>query len=197
MQINIKDKEPDLYIFNKHFLVNKFYIQIYLEKKNAMINQKKSYIFLPFKYKKFKNFYFSKQLNYYKKNLFIYCGFSYAKVFMKVGLGFRKKYNRKNSIMFLNVVRRKIVVFKPPLNSFFLMVKRRSLYVFASTKRKLFHYIVKFKSMRKETIYKYKGIFTNVRVRMYKRLTKSILFARRIKIKKIKLKLNKKQKLKK
>ena len=59
MQINIKDKEPDLYIFNKHFLVNKFYIQIYLEKKNAMINQKKSYIFLPFKYKKFKNFYFS------------------------------------------------------------------------------------------------------------------------------------------
>lgn len=197
MNINIKHKEPHLYIFNKHFLVNKFYLQIYLEKKNAMINQRKSYIFLPFKYKKFKNFYFSKQLNSYKKDLFMYCGFSYAKVFMKVGLGFRKKYNKKNSIMFLNVVRRKIVVFKPPLNSFFLMVKRRSLYVFASTKRKLFYYIVKFKSMRKETIYKYKGIFTNVRVRMYKRLTKSILFARRIKIKKVKLKLNKKQKLKK
>ena len=197
MNIIIKNKKINMYAFNKQFLINKFYLQFYLEKKNAMTNQNKNYVFLPFKYKKFKNFYFSKQLNFYKKNLFMYCGFSYAKVFMKVGLGFRKKYNRKNSIMFLNVVRRKIVVFKPPLNSFFLMVKRRSLYVFANTKRKLFYYIVKFKSMRKETIYKYKGIFTNVRVRMYKRLTKSILFARRIKIKKVKLKLNKKQKLKK
>lgn len=196
MNIIIKQKNNNTFMFSKQFLVNKFYLQFYLEK-ILNVNQKKNYIFLPFKCKKYKNFYFSKQINIYKKNLFMYCGFSYAKVFMKVGLGFRKKYNRKNSIMFLNVVRRKIVVFKPPFNSFFLMVKRRSLYVFANTKRKLFYYIVKFKSMRKETIYKYKGIFTNVRVRMYKRLTKSILFARRIKIKRVKLKLNKKQKLKK
>ena len=197
MTISIKKYLKNAFFLNKHFLVNKFYLQFYLEKKGIKINQNKSYIFLPFKSKNFSNVLFSKQLNFYKKNLFMYCGFSYAKIFLKVGLGFRKKYNKKNGIMFLNVVRRKIVVFKPFLNSFFLMVKRRSMYVFANSKRKLFYYIVKFKSMRKETIYKYKGIFITVRIRMYKRLTKCILFARRIKIKKIKLKLNKKQKLKK
>ena len=193
--INIKKcVNKNVYLFNKYFTINKYFIQFYLSKS---INKdfKKNYIYSFFKFKK--NFLNLKQLSLFKKNLFIFCGFSYAKIFLKVGLGFRKKYNKKNSVMLLNVVRRKIVFFKPPINSFFVMVKRRSLYVFASTKRKLFYYIVKFKSMRKEIVYKYKGIFTNLRLRMYKRITKSILFARRIRFKKVKLKLNKKQKLKK
>ena len=193
--INIKKQvNGSTNLFNKHFTTNKYFIQFYLNKSIGK-KFKKSYLYTPFKFKNF--FINSKQLNPFKKNLFIFCGFSYAKIFLKVGLGFRKKYNRKNSIMLLNVVRRKIVFFKPPINSFFLMVKRRSLYVFANTKRKLFYYIVKFKSMRKEIVYKYKGVFTNLRLKMYKRITKSILFARRIKFKKVKLKLNKKQKLKK
>ena len=196
MLINIKkEKNNQIFFINKKYLINNFFLKFVQNKKKFYFF--KNFVYSQFKFKNFKNFYLTNNRKIFKNDLFMFCGFCYSKIFLKVGLGFRKKYNRTNNLILLNVVRRKIVYFKPPINSFFLMVRRRSLYVFASSKRKLFYYIVKFKSMRKETVYKYKGIFTNIRLRMYKRITKTILFARRIKFKKIKLKLNKKQKLKK
>jgi len=48
MSVIIKKKKEQIYFFNKYFLVNKFYLQFYLEKKNLMINQKKNYVFFTF-----------------------------------------------------------------------------------------------------------------------------------------------------
>ena len=182
-------------ILSKYYSINEYFIEFKQQKLIKICT--KNFVFSPFKHNKFSKYYLFYKKNFFKNYLLVFCSFSYAKIFLKVGLGFRKKYSKKHNILLLNVVRRKIVYFRPPINSFFLMVKRRSLFVFANSKRKLFYYIIKFKSMRKETVYKYKGIFTCVRLRMYKRITKTILFARRIKFKRMKLKLNKKQKLKK
>lgn len=195
INLNYNKNINNYLLINKNYVLNYYFLQIYAKNFDNCYNN--NYLFLPFKSKKLINFFIKNKKNVFKENLFLFCGFSYAKTFLKVGLGFRKKYNDKYDIMLLNVVRRKIVYFKPPFNSFFIMTKRRSLYVFTNSKKKLFYYIVKLKYMRKETVYKYKGIFSTIRTRVYKRLTKTILFARRIKFKKIKLKLNKKQKLKK
>ena len=198
MKYNIEKKKNLKFIRTRKNLLNKYSI-IFKYKSNKIIHfyQKNNFVFILFNLIKLNKLFFYEYKKILRNLMFLFCGFCYSKVFMKVGLGFRKKYCYKADTMLFNIVKRKIVFFKPTKNSFFLHIRRRNIFVYSNTKRKLFNYIIRFKSLRKETIYKFKGIFTNVRVRFFRKMTKCVLFARRIKFKKLKLKLTRKQKLKK
>lgn len=198
MKYNIEKKKNFKNIKTKKNLLNKYCIIFkYKKNKELFFYKNNNFIFILFKKIKINKFFFYEYKKLLKNLIFLFCGFSYSKVFMKVGLGFRKKYCYTRNVMLFNIVKRKIVFFKPTFNSFFLHIRRRNIFVYSNSKRKLFGYIIRFKSLRKETIYKFKGIFTGVRVRFFKKMTKCVLFARRIKFKKLKLKLTRKQKLKK
>lgn len=69
--------------------------------------------------------------------------------------------------------------------------------MFCSTKKKLYENIVKLKYMRRETVFKVKGIMTLNRIIFNRKISRSIIFARRVKFRKMKLKLTKKQSQKK
>lgn len=198
MKYKLEKRKNFKIIKTKKNLFNKYLIMFKYKKKNiSYFYEKNNFIFILFKIIKINKFFFYEYKKLIKNLIFLFCGFSYFKTFMKVGLGFRKKYCYTHDTMLFNIVKRKIVFFKPTSNSFFLHIRRRNIFVYSNSKRKLFNYIIRFKSLRKETIYKFKGIFTSVRVRFFKKMTKCVLFARRIKFKKLKLKLTRKQKLKK
>lgn len=80
---------------------------------------------------------------------------------------------------------------------YFFNVRRRSIFLFSNTKKNLYLYLNKLRVLRKETVYKYKGIMTLNRIIFEMKTSRSILFARRVKFKNIILKLTKKQKQKK
>jgi hypothetical protein len=86
------------------------------------------------------------------------------------------------------------VCFNTVPSDFFFNVKRRSIYLFAENKFKLNFYLIHLKYLKKETIFKVKGIMIYNRFKIRKRASRAIIFARRVKFRKIKLKLTKKQK---
>lgn len=131
-----------------------------------------------------------------KSFLFTFCNHVYSKIFLKVGLGFRKKCSRSTSIYNMFVGRRKWASFILQPNSYFFNVRRKNIFLFCNSKKKLYENIVKIKYMRRETVYKVKGIMSLNRIRFKKRISRSIVFARRVKFRKMKLKLTKKQKQK-
>lgn len=191
--------------YNKTFLVNSKVINI----QNFFLtyqNVNKLYIFKNFimDYKNYKIFFINnvfllKYVNIKNKKLrktllFLFCGFTYAKIFLKVGLGFRKKFSKKFNLYNLSVGRRKWVVFSPMPTSFFFNVRRRNIFLFCNSKKKLYWYITHLRYMRKETVFKVKGIMTLNRIKFNRRISRSIIFARRVKFRKMKLKLTKKQK---
>lgn len=173
---------------NKHFIKYNFVHSFPL-----MLNIGK-YTFSLFKNKKVILLLYYNHFKLKKKLLFIFCSFCYSKIFLKVGLGFRKKYYRKFNFLTLNIGIRKWTVFKTFPSTFFFNVRRRNIFMFSNTKKKLYFYLVHLKYLKKETIYKVKGIMTLNRIIFNKKISRSILFARRVKFKAMKLKLTKKQK---
>ncbi len=129
--------------------------------------------------------------------LFSYCGFLYSKIFLMVGLGFKKKYFDLFNSYCMDIGRRKWVIFKLEPSGFFFNLFRKNICILTSSKKKLSDTMLKLKGLRNETVYKTKGIFTRNRIIFSRKISRSVLFARRIKFKKLKLKPTKKQKLKK
>lgn len=173
-------------------------INLYLHKLIRVYCIKFQFYYINFN--KFKSFSFLLNSNLIKLNktmLFLFCGFMYAKIFLKVGLGFRKKYSLTTNLYNLFVGRRKWAVFKLEPNSFFFNIRRRNIFMFCSTKKKLYENLIKLKYMRKETVFKVKGIMSLNRIIFNRRISRSIIFARRVKFRKMKLKLTKKQSQKK
>jgi len=188
--------KKNIYTLNSYFLkkeLNKHFFKIlnvcYLNFKFYLINFSKFLLI---------NELFN--INFMKLNknlLFVFCGFTYAKIFLKVGLGFRKKYSLSTNLYNLFVGRRKWVVFKLEPSSFFFNIRRRNIFIFCNSKKKLYENLIKLKYMRKETVFKVKGIMSLNRIIFNRRISRSIIFARRVKFRKMKLKLTKKQSQKK
>ena len=155
---------------------------------------KNNYFFTYFK--SFKIF-FSLVYSIKKKLLLIFCNFLYSKIFLKVGLGFRKKYSKNMNLYVLSIGRRYSVIMKSLPSCYFFNVRRRSIFFFSNSKKNLYFYLNRLRILRKETVYKYKGIMTLNRIIFEMKTSRSVLFARRVKFKNIILKLTKKQKQKK
>jgi len=93
-------------------LVNSFLIKKEL---NSHFNKLMKIYYLKFKFylinfKKLKAADYFIHFNLIKLNktmLFLFCGFMYAKIFLKVGLGFRKKYSLTTNLYNLLVGKRK------------------------------------------------------------------------------------------
>lgn len=181
----------NIFVYNSFFLV--FFFKK-LSKFDAIILKKNNFLITTIKNKKFFTFYKILELKLWRSLVSLYFGFAYSKIFVKVGLGFRKKYYKRLNTFSMNIGRRKWVVFKLHPTSFFFNLKKRNLFLFTNTKRKLYLYLTHFKTLRKETLFKFKGIMSLNRIMMNRKISRSILFARRVKFKKIKLKLTKKQK---
>jgi len=177
--------------FNIYFLSKKitFYFEIFLSMHNFII----------FYFKNNFIFHVQKMLNKkLRKNfLFLYCNFVYAKIFLMVGLGFKKKYYDIFNFYCMDVGRRKWVIFKLEPVSFFFNLFRKNICILTNSKKNLNMTLLRLKCLRRETVFKVKGIMTNNRIIFSKKISRSILFARRVKFKKLKLKPTKKQKLKK
>jgi hypothetical protein len=85
-------------------------------------------------------------------------------------------------------------MFKPKIQNFIFNIRARNIIIFTQNKSTLNYFKSLVKCLRKESLFKTKGfIFKRTLIR--RRMPRSIIFARRIKIKKLKLKLSKKQKL--
>lgn len=190
-------KFKHMFLNKKSVSINKYFAKYnFIKQLNNMflLENKKKFIFSLFKNKKFSLLLFYNHFKLKKKLLFLFCSFCYSKIFLKVGLGFRKKYYKKFNFLTLNVGVRKWAVFKTFPSTFFFNVRRRNIFMFSNTKRKLYFYLTHLKYLKKETIYKVKGIMPLNRIIFSKKISRSILFARRVKFKAMKLKLTKKQK---
>jgi hypothetical protein len=77
--------------------------------------------------------------------------------------------------------------------TFLFVFKRSNILIFSNSKNSIFLPILQFRSMKKELVFKIKGFFIN-RVRVKRRIARMWAFARRVKFKKVKIKLSKKQK---
>lgn len=188
-------------IFNSNTLIlkNKFFYVKYLSKLyyflvNSYFINSNFYFIFPKKKLLIDYFFKFFSIKFFKTFLFLFCGFSYAKIFLKVGLGFRKKYSLHTNLYNLFVGRRKWVTFKLEPSSFFFNIRRRNIFMFCNYKSSLYENIVRIKYMRKETVYKVKGIMSLNRIIFNRKISRSIIFARRVKFRKMKLKLTKKQK---
>jgi hypothetical protein len=78
--------------------------------------------------------------------------------------------------------------------NYFFNIRRRNIVIFSKTKSNFNFYLSILRCLRKESIFKTKGIMLKRSI-IKRKIPRSILFARRIKFAKIKLKLSKKQKL--
>ena len=183
---------------NKISIINHFFFINYFISKFSIFNNV-LYIKNGFIFSYFKNFEVVINFVFFikKKLLLLFCNFLYSKIFLKVGLGFRKKYSKNMNLYILSIGRRYWVIIKSQPLCYFFNVRRRSIFFFSNTKRNLYLYLNRLRVLRKETVYKYKGIMTLNRVIFEMKTSRSVLFARRVKFKNIVLKLTKKQKQKK
>jgi hypothetical protein len=115
-------------------------------------------------------------------------GFSYYRIILYSGLGFKKKLNKTRGVLMLYTGNRDWVFI--PVSSWvkFFPIKRRNFGVVSSSKGLVDSELRFFRTLQKTALYKLKG-FLDARVRG------KFLFVRRIKIASIKTKLSKKQKL--
>lgn len=161
---------------------------------NQIVFIKNNFLFVFIKNYKF--FYYL-ILNSKKKLLLSLCNFLYSKIFLKVGLGFRKKYSKNLGFYILSIGRRYLVLIKSLPSCYFFNIRRRSIFLFSNNKTNLYRHLNRLRILRKETVYKYKGIMTLNRIIFEIKVSRSILFARRVKFKTVILKLTKKQRQKK
>lgn len=141
---------------------------------------------------------------FYVKNLFnkLFISIFFSKSFfhrfvyiISVGLGFRRRRRnlRGKKMLELYIGNRHRLAFTFDSKSFLFVFKRSNILIFSNSKNAISLPLLQFRSMRKELVFKIKGFFIN-RVRIRKRMARTWAFARRVKFKKVKTKLSKKQK---
>ena len=128
------------------------------------------------------------------KFLYFYCCFIKFAAYVAIGLGFRKKYSKRKKFYRINIGAGKWVIMKCIPSFFYFNTRRRSIYLLTDTKYKLKRFLNAVKYLKKEVQFKTKGVMIYNRLWVRRHVPRSILFARRIKFRKIKIKLTKKQK---
>jgi hypothetical protein len=116
--------------------------------------------------------------------------------FVSVGLGFKRKRKIKYKRRFLElyVGNRHRILCKLSTDSYLVLLKRSVIYFFSNLKKNIKLPVIKFRTAKHEAVFKIKGFFFN-RFKISKVLARTWAFARRVRFKKIKAKLSKKQKL--
>lgn len=168
--------------FNKNLFIYRFLIKNYIPLTSFGLDAAYFY---------FKNFFnklsfiifFSK--NFFRKFIYI----------ISVGLGFRKRRRnlRGKKMLELYIGNRHRLAYNFGVESFLFVFKRSNILIFSNSKNSILLPILQFRSMKKELVFKIKGFFIN-RVKVRRRIARMWAFARRVKFKKVKIKLSKKQK---
>ena len=164
------------FIFNKKYFRNNFLIIVI-----NFLSYKLIYLFINL----FTNIFF--------KNIFININFLKYKYYLKIGLSFKKKFSRLHNLFRIFIGHRHWVLFKMPKINYYFNIRRRNILLLTSNKNLLNYFLAMTHYLRKETVFKTKGLMFR-RVWIRKKIPRGILFARRIKFFVIKLKLSKKQK---
>ena len=133
------------------------------------------------------NFFLFLLKNFFYNNLFL-INFKWFKFSLFSGLGFKKKIGKKGDYIYIYIGDRHWLVFKIPKNFFFFTFRRRNFIIYSNSKTKLYYFNNIIKELKFISIFKLKGYVDARTLRRW-------LFVRRLKIKGIKLKLSKKQKL--
>jgi hypothetical protein len=181
------------FIVNNFFFVTIFYIHLYkFLKYFLIINNLYIYTFLTNIY--LFSFFNKILLNIFLKSIYLFCGFIYFHFYYKIGLGFRKKFSKIKKHFMIYVGGRHWAIFKSNFNDFHFNIRHKNILIFTQTKNSMNYYKSLIKCLRKESVFKIKGFFFK-RIRIRKKIPRSIIFARRIKFSSVKLKLSKKQKL--
>ena len=105
-----------------------------------------------------------------------------------MGLGFKKKISKIGNYLYIYIGDRHWLVLKIPKNIFFFPFRRRNFIIFSNSKTALYYFNNLIKELKFISIFKLKG-FVDARTK------RRWLFVRRLKVRGIKLKLSKKQKL--
>lgn len=143
----------------------------------SIILHKFQYFFSTFNFKLYKTF-FTPSVDFHK----------YFKFLTFVGLGFKKRMRRLKKHIYLFFGHRHWIIFKIPLYFSIYLIKRKSIIMYSETKSKMSEFLSSFKNFKKESMFKIKGLFDM-------RSRKRWLFMRRIKVRGVRPKLSKKQKL--
>jgi len=128
-------------------------------------------------------------LIYFNNFFFLY--YKFYRYFTFVGLGFKKRLfpTFMKDRFFLYFGHRHWIVFLIPKELiFFYLVKRKNIILFSKIKFLLQIFLANFKSFCKENFFKLKGVLDV-------RLKRKWYFMRRVKIRGLKIKLSKKQKI--
>lgn len=105
-----------------------------------------------------------------------------------VGLGFKKRMVRKGRHIYLFFGHRHWITFAIPDKFSIYLIKRKSIILLSDVKHAVNTFMSSFKDFKKESMFKLKGLFDM-------RSRRRWLFMRRIKVRGVKPKLSKKQKL--
>lgn len=186
----------------KYFNINS--LNNFLIYKNIFIFNRKSQVKLNFyniSNNFIKNKFYFHWFNYVLFKIFIiifYCNNFFIKFIyiISAGLGFKKrkrKFKRGRRVLDLYIGNRHRLAYNMPTKSFIFIFKRSNIILFSNSKNNLYYPINSYRNFRKELVFKIKGFYLN-RYKIKKRIARVWAFARRIKFKKIKLKLSKKQK---
>lgn len=131
------------------------------------------------------NFLFFRKLSFFDRYMFC----------ISVGLGFRKKIRTYFGTRFLIIYMgtRHWLSFKIPKDVYIFPFKRGSLVFFSKSKYNLNDFLKHLQHVRRELVFKIKGFYLR-RIKVNKKIGRTWSFARRVKFRRIKTKLSKKQK---
>lgn len=187
-----------------HLYFNNFFYYIFLKKKKLICDQRtilKNYFIYLNRGAKFNMFFYVYFLiqffNYFFFiNFFSKVYFSRFMFFVSVGLGFKRKrkLRKKKKYLELYIGNRHRVLCCVENFSYIVLLRRSTIYMFSDLKRKIYLLLTRFRGARRELAFKIKGFFF-FRFKMNRGLARTWSFARRIRFKRIKTKLSKKQKL--
>ena len=164
-------------LLNFLFLDN-FFLYPYLKNKNLFF----------FDRKVFYN-YFNLLINFCKFfELFFLANFKWSRFVLFSGLGFKKKLSKFNRFICLFIGDRHWLIIPYLENLIIFSFRRRNFIFFSNSKTTLYYFNNLFKSFSRTNIFKVKG-YLDVRTR------RRWLFVRRLKLRGLKAKLSKKQKL--
>ena len=182
-----------------HIYFSNFFYFIFLKNNQLLFDSKlilNNYFFNLKKYNFF-IYFFIQFLNYFFfVNFFSKIFFTRFMFFVSVGLGFKRKRKiRKNKkYLELYIGNRHRIMCKLENFSYVFLLRRSTFYMFSNFKKPIYTVLTKFRSAKKELAFKIKGFFF-FRFKMNRALARTWAFARRIRFKRIKTKLSKKQKL--
>ena len=191
------------------YFIKKFYILeknlFFVDCNNIFVLNKQSLIYynLIKKYRPI-SFFALDFIYFYFKNLFNKIVFTmfFSKSFFRkfiyiisVGLGFRKRRRilRGKKMLELYIGNRHRLAYTFGSESFLFVFKRSNILIFSNSKHSIYLPLLQFRSIKKELVFKVKGFFIN-RVKIKRRIARMSAFARRVKFRKVKVKLSKKQK---